>query len=358
MVSLITFTYKENNTTVTLPSVIKHTVKYADGSDIAVKDLLEAGQKQKYYINIEYDRNVTTSNMISTNRTFTVTIKIEYEQADNTAVAKVINNNTLCPNNKHQEITSNIVCKRATTLHTDKCLIEDEESGCRAVNYNLNDTIIYGTCGTIGTLTAGDAFDCDVDGNGTYDEDERFYYVSPKDGEENSKYAKFIYYKSLQNNKYNEELINYLGPKNLLNYLPSTDIWPKVELTNNGVRQLKTINEKIKMDDGTSIPIFTYTGRAARLLTSNEINYDCEPDNSSIGFTAKGYLSKCEFLLEDTLFSNLSNNSAWYLENINPSLTNIGYTVFGPYVSLGGVGIDNKGFVRPAIEVSLKNIAY
>lgn len=123
MVSLITFSYKENNTTVSLPSVIKHTVKYADGSDIAVKDLLPAGEKQKYYINIEYDRNVTTSNMISTNRLFSVTIKIDYEQADNTAVAKVINSNTLCPNNKHQEITSNIVCKRATNLHTEKCLI-------------------------------------------------------------------------------------------------------------------------------------------------------------------------------------------------------------------------------------------
>ena len=52
------------------------------------------------------------------------------------------------------------VCKRASSLHT---------SGNKT----------YGRLGSGSTLTVGDAFDCDVNGDGTFDStNERFYYVS------------------------------------------------------------------------------------------------------------------------------------------------------------------------------------
>ncbi|MDO4996315.1 MAG: DUF6273 domain-containing protein [Bacilli bacterium] len=348
MVDTISFAYKENNSNVTLPNCIKHTVKYADGTDISSKDLLPAGQKQKYYINIEYDRNVTTSNMISTNRTFTVTIKVTYEQADTTAVAKVINNNTLCLSNKHQEITSNIVCKRASVLHSDKCLLTATNNGCRKAGYELNEDIVYGTCGTIGTLTPGDAFDCDVDGNNTFDEDERFYYVSPKDADISSDYVTLIYYKDRQKASYNIDNNNSVGPTSLVNFLPSTTEWNRVSLTNGGVRNIKDTNGNIRTE-------YTFSGRAARLLTYQEVAYAA---NGSISIYKS--LEGASYLFDNTHFSNPENeNRYWWLETpYNNGINAVVYINtddnYMPYNNVNQA-INN---VRPAIEVPLKNISY
>lgn len=353
MVSLITFTYKENNSTVTLPSCIKHTVKYADGRDVELKDLLEAGQKQKYYINIEYDRDVTSSNMITTNRVFTVTVKIDYEQADNTAVAKEINSNTICLNNKHQEITSNIVCKRASVLHTEKCLNEDDTGYCQAAGYQLNEDIIYGNCGTIGTLTPGDAFDCDVDGNGIYDtQEERFYYVSPKDADESSECATLIYFKDITRKNYNltPSYSNNIGPVTLLNELPSITDWPKVSLTNNGTRQIVNELGGTTTNNGVlTIQPFTYTNRASRLITYQEILYATGSTN----------LDENTYLMENTTFSDSDKHALYFLETpISVSSTGV-YTIYVKtrVINGGHQTIDLDG-VRPAIEVPLKNISY
>lgn len=356
MINLVTITYKENDTEITLPEGIKHTISYADGTEIAKKDLLKAGEKQKYYINIEYDRNVSESTVISTNRTISVTLKIDYEQADNTANEKVINNDTLCLNNKHLEITSNTVCKRATNLHTDKCLIEDESSGCRATNYNLNDEIIYGSCGTIGTLTAGDAFDCDVDGSGTYDEDERFYYVSQKDADENSDYATLIYYQNINTTAYNFDNVNYLGPVSILNKLPSTDEWNNITLTDNGVRQIKSYSGNNYVSQGGTtyeIPLFTYTGRAARLLTVKELSSACKSGYER----GTGYLDNCIFLMEKTDFASI-REKWWYLETPTHNYNTYVYAVDGVGRKLDCPNAFAQRGVRPAIEVPLKNIAY
>ena len=75
------------------------------------------------------------------------------------------------------------ICQRATVLHTEKCL----GSYCSGMGYKPNgsmgsSTITYGSLGTASVLTSGDAFDCDVNGDGIYDaETERFYYVTDLD---------------------------------------------------------------------------------------------------------------------------------------------------------------------------------
>ena len=61
------------------------------------------------------------------------------------------------------------LCKRATTLHTEICSNDDSSYYCQVDGYTLNDTITYGNFGTKGVLTSGDAFDCDVNGDGVYD---------------------------------------------------------------------------------------------------------------------------------------------------------------------------------------------
>ena len=67
-----------------------------------------------------------------------------------------------------------IICKRATVLHTEECTQTDGSMFCSGAGYTANgskgtSTITYGNLGTSGTLSSGDAFDCDVNGDGTYD---------------------------------------------------------------------------------------------------------------------------------------------------------------------------------------------
>lgn len=73
---------------------------------------------------------------------------------------------TTCSNNENITIGAGIVCKRALNLHQEVC---NSEQGCRVYNQFAADEIItYGNCGTSGILTAGDAFTCDVNGDGKF----------------------------------------------------------------------------------------------------------------------------------------------------------------------------------------------
>ena len=80
--------------------------------------------------------------------------------------------------------TKKVICKRATVLHTEECKKTSTTYDCSGAGYTTSgskgtSTITYGNLGTNGTLSSGDAFDCDVNEDGEYDsETERFYYVS------------------------------------------------------------------------------------------------------------------------------------------------------------------------------------
>ena len=54
------------------------------------------------------------------------------------------------------------LCKRATTFHSETCTSSSITGYC----YAGGTSITYGQIGSIGTLTSGDAFDCDVNGDG------------------------------------------------------------------------------------------------------------------------------------------------------------------------------------------------
>ena len=46
------------------------------------------------------------------------------------------------------------------------CWVIQKSYYCQADGYSLNSEIEYGSLGTEGTLSSGDAFDCDVNGDG------------------------------------------------------------------------------------------------------------------------------------------------------------------------------------------------
>ena len=269
-------------------------------------------------------------------------------------------NNTLSFNGQDM---SNIVCKRAITLHTEKCEQTDSQLYCSGMNgYNTGDIITYGTVPGK-ELKSGDAFDCDVNGDGVYDSKmERFYYVSDYYNTSTKEFetdtAVLIYYNNVSDGKpsnnlkyaYDESEENYHGPRTAIEQLPSTSEWKNVSLKN-------TTRSILNENGGTLSSNFSYTGKSARLLTAQEINKAC---NIKVGLKIGGELNNCNYLMENTRYSNSSFTYGYWIEN------SYSYNVYEAWlVYSGGRNVHNLGVVnsvgygvRPVIEVSKSNIEY
>ena len=145
------------------------------------------------------------------------------------------------------------VCRPATTLHTDG-----------------NTT--FGQIHSGLTLSAGDAYDCDVNGDGTFDAtNERFYYLTDtSDGK-----AVFIFSNNIHQGQSDITPIckpdavaygpNFTdGPDTAIEELPTTLQWSNVNI----YTEPRTITDQA----GTTVTSnYTYTGKAARLATLDEI---------------------------------------------------------------------------------------
>ena len=260
--------------------------------------------------------------------------------------------------------TTTAMCKRATTLHKEVCT---NAIYCQPDGYSLNSEIEYGSLGTKGNLTSGDAFDCDVNGDGTYDpETERFYYVSDVTNgiTSDSDTAVLIYYNNVSSGTasnlttyayYSLARENWHGPVTAIEELPTTSQW-KTTLTNTK-RQITTEIGSTSTSGGT-LPEFSYEGYAARLLTAQEVNAGC---GFTVGSRSTGEIStKCRYLMENTKYSNtdIQIYGEW-LESPCAS-----YPSYVWYVNSSNSDVDysraNSDIqsVRPAIEVPKSNIEY
>jgi type IV pilus assembly protein PilA len=255
-----------------------------------------------------------------------------------------------------------IVCKGAKkeTLHTEKCEQTDSTYYCSGAGF-AGKTITYGTVPEK-ELKSGDAFDCDVNGDGTYDENtERFYYVTDKD--DNT--AVLIYYNNVSKGQpsknatyaYDTSKENWHGPRTAIEQLPSTSEWRNVSLTSS-VRNIVT-EDGTKTTTVVSLPdSFSYAGKAARLLTAQEINNAC---NIIVGNSTTGELDSCIYLMENTRYSNSSiGNYGYWLENPHSEYSNYAWYVHGlnhrvNYTTVSSADVIG---VRPVIEVSKSNIEY
>ena len=276
-------------------------------------------------------------------------------------------------------------CKRAIELHTEECTQTSTEYYCSGAGYTQTGskgttTITYGnTEVTQGTLTSGDAFDCDVNGNGEYEATERFYYVSDlyntTTKQFDSNYAVLIYYNNFFDQEPNNTSsslvayynytdddnqygINYEGPVTAITYLPTTSTWTNITLSN-PIRTIINQNGEETSGDGSyNLPTtFSYEGYAARLLTAQEINSAC---NITVGSKNKGELDNCNYLMENTKYSNSSLGTyGYWLETSRETGTTHIWNVSGlSIVDIGKVSNLEYSGVRPAIEVLKTDIEY
>ena len=275
-------------------------------------------------------------------------------------------NNTLFFNGQDMKT---IVCKRATKLHTEECAQTHNTYYCSGAGLT-GKTITYGSLGTKEKLVSGDAFDCDVNGDGIYDSDtERFYYVSDyyntstKDFEDNT--AVLIYYNNVSKGKpsnsttyaYDASGENFHGPRTAIEELPSTSEWRNVSLKNS-TRAILNENGGNTTKGETLPSNFSYSGKAAILLTTQEINKAC---NITVGTATPGELDSCNYLMENTKYSNASiENYGYWLENARSGNSVEAWHVGGYSRDVGSHAVSNAvGYgVRPAIEVLKSNIEY
>ena len=273
------------------------------------------------------------------------------------------------------------LCKRATTLHKETCENTDTSGFCQADGYSLNSVIEYGSLGVTGTLTSGDAFDCDVNGDGVYNEvTERFYYLGDLDNDT----AMLIYYSNVDGSNptgtvgiaYDESGKNNNGPVTAIKKLPTVDQWSNVNLKNISRTITNEIGTNI-VSSGSLPSTFSYNGYAARLLTIEDIRKSIPNYNTF----EKAVLQKYNYFMESTQYSSNDKNNAlgYWLENALSygddsyrsslaMLTIVEYRgIYSFFVDSIGDELngeeDQKMFygkigVRPVIEVAKSNISY
>ena len=306
-------TISKTGLTATQAKYLDYIVTYSDGTALAEKQLLKSNQSETLKVRIAFKKDLIASDLPIVDTTLNLNFSISYQQADDSAVAIV-----------HPPI-----CKRATVLHNDG-------------------TNTYGNLGTQGTLTSGDAFDCDVNGDGVYDPNvERFYYVSGKDGDSSSNYATLIYYNNVSggvpdsDKRVEHSSGGYIGPTIAMLELPTTTQWKNVKLSNT-TRNITDENGTVRVND------FSYAGYAARLLTYQEVYSGCY-DGSKNLTDNQSLLSKCMYLTE--------NKGSYWLENPTSYLGAYTWAIMVHYVANHGT-IGSPDSVRPAIEVLKSKISY
>ena len=337
---------------------------YADTKEKVQKsDRLLSGETKTLNLIITYDKDkllttLPTSPIVLSNITSTINYTMLTKEKSDTPVT---------PEKK-------VICKRATILHTEECTYTDSTYYCSGAGYTTSGskgtTITYGNLGTSGTLSSGDAFDCDVNGDGTYDPStERFYYVSDYYDTNtktfDSNYATLIYYNNVSSGQpanktyaYDSSGKNFHGPRVAIAQLPTSSQWNNISLKNS-TRAI--LNENAgNTTTGEITPInFSYSGYAARLLTIQEVRKGT--GLTSIPTWKVGELDNFTYLLENTKFSSNGNAVwAWWLENSRSDNSANAWPVHGSNRYVSDNTVSNAGYfgVRPAIEVSKTNIEY
>ena len=233
--------------------------------------------------------------------------------------------------------TATTVCRPATTLHTDG-------------------TTNFGQIPTTSTLSAGDAFDCDVNGDGTFDaSNERFYFLTnTSDGKAAMIYSNNVTQgQSSVSPSCSANGVTYAstlteGPTNAIEQLPTTEQWPNVSI----YTEPRTITDDAS--PATTVTTdFIYTGKAARFANLDEIK---AASTAGLNGTANE-LASYPFLLENTKSFDSSCNSNYWLETTHSG---------GGAVRIDGdTNVNSLGYstsststsaIRPVIEVPYSSI--
>ncbi len=215
-----------------------------------------------------------------------------------------------------------LLCKKATTLHTETCNQTDNSKFCSGAGHSNGDIITYGSIVKSDNYVAGDAFDCNVDGTGY---NQRFYYLRTA----NDKAILISNKNFTAASGQADQNISFIYSQ-AHDQLPTTSQW-------------------------NTLPV-TFDGKAARLITMEDI-LDFTGATSASKLNPTGSLNAYEFLFENSNYSGIGERSTQWLEEVSPTSR---YRYRNDQRSLAAVesGKENtsKNPVRPVIEVPLNLI--
>lgn len=241
-----------------------------------------------------------------------------------------------------------IICKKVTDnnkLHTETCV---GSQGCTTTGTGFdktnNNIITYGTTYGVNSPIAGDAYDCDVNNDGTYDPQdqygkytERFYFLKEYEHNDSEKTATLIYYTSFDSNgRIDSQHNNNIGSTNYnaaLNWLPNLNSW-----TNPGLIGFDSNN-----------------GNITRFVTLDEIETVCGPISRPFPapqatIAGTNYWNTCQkwFLFENSRFqsSSLGRAGIWI-----EMYDNQHYRIQTSSVAVMSVASSSENTARPVIEI-------
>ena len=225
--------------------------------------------------------------------------------------------------------TPGLLCRKATSLHTAEC---PSSAACNVAGYSIGGskgttTVTFGNIPHV-ELEAGNAYDCDVNSDGVYDEEnERFYYLTTKG--ENAVLVSHTNYEGedgqiIVNNFVYDEALTKLPKK-------TTNEWKNVRVT---------FSNPIDSND-TNV-------YAARFATYNELK---EATGKS-SLTTKGDLDDYPYLMENTRFVGVGRSGIWLDSDVSGNQYYRIHT--GTANRLVTTGETTRNAVRPVIEVPLE----
>ena len=137
--------------------------------------------------------------------------------------------------------------------------------------------------------------------------------------------------------------------------------WSNNQIIAPGTRQILVETGTTTTNNGSNaIESFTYTDKAARLLTTQELVAGCS-SLSRVGRHITGELDGCNYLMENVgQYEGTSGTYGYWLESPRASNSSRVWDVYGCDRSVGSNNANNTtyGWVRPAITVLKSNISY
>ena len=272
---------------------------------------------------------------------------IEISDTNNCKKGEPQNPDTQVSSSDGTEVYTGAICRRARVLSTEIC-DSSRTYGCRGTGYKAGATVTFGSLGTPGVLTAGDAFDCDVNGDRKYDpETERFYFISDYYDTYNNTFdssVAVLLYDRKYKNASNHVVKDW--PQGALAGLPTTEDWPNVQLYRTQRRIINLISNNVHKQ------AFDYTGYAARLLNYYEINNAC----TTMVWNSFNALDNCQYFLTNSGYA--AAGGCYSYENV---IINSYLGAVIPNSSYGCtrcISDSSCSSVRPAIEVPIDRIDY
>ena len=370
--------YDAGNNEVTLAVPYEYTITHGDGTAITIGEEIDIDATPTYKFKFNY---ITGTNMTTVTDYPTYTFKITYNFVTIKPITVCANNDnfttlstTKCTANENITIPSGTICKRAINLHQEECTKNDQNNYCSGAGYSQGDMVTYGSCGTQqANPVSGDAFTCDVNGDGEFDElTERFYYVSDYYDTTNKTFdtqtAVLIYYNNVTGGEscnvdiydYDSSNRNWYGPVVAKEQLPTTTQWTNVSLKSNTraiLAENGSTHNSASTYGGTLPTAYSYSGYAARLLTAQELMSGC--GMTTVGTAPQGELDSCSYLVENTKYSQGTIDAYW-LETPKIDDTKCIFHVngIGRYVGYNYSSYSSVDGIRPVIEVPKTNISY